>query len=108
MIIFHKNPKLIIRSSEPSLKRGLPKGYVNAIEQRLQQEYLLGAIIQCPDIRVQGFVNDLKQDSLARKIIDRAQNDPYVSPYSAISMLVINSVRPALRGYGLAMAPTRE
>jgi len=91
MIIFRKNPKLIIRSLEPSFKRGPPKGYVNAIERRLQYaESLLGAIIQCPDTGVQGLVNDLKQDSLAREIIDRVHNGPYVSSYSAMAMLVIN------------------
>ena len=87
MIIFHKNPKPIIRSLEPSFKRGPPKDYVNAIEHRLQQaESLLGAIIQCPDIGVQGFANDLKQDSLVREIIDRVHKSPYVSSYYATTM----------------------
>lgn len=64
----------------PSYKRGPPKGYIHAIEQRWHQvESLLGAILQCPDARVQEFVNDLKQDELAREIIDRVDMGPYVS-----------------------------
>jgi hypothetical protein len=65
----------------PSYKRGPPKGYIHAIEQRWHQvESLLGAILQCPDARVQTFVNDLKQDDLAREIIDRVDMGPYVRP----------------------------
>jgi len=65
----------------PSYKRGPPKGYIHAIEQRWHQvESLLGAILQCPDARVQSFVNDLKQDDLAREIIDRVDMGPYVRP----------------------------
>ncbi|GLB35813.1 putative fungal specific transcription factor [Lyophyllum shimeji] len=62
----------------PSYKRGPPKGYIHAIEQRWHQvESLLGAIIQCPDPRVQEFVADLRQDDLAREIIRRVDNGPY-------------------------------
>ncbi|KAF9469792.1 fungal-specific transcription factor domain-containing protein [Collybia nuda] len=62
----------------PSYKRGPPKGYIHAIEQRWHQvESLLGAIIQCPDPRVQGFVSDLRQDDLAREIIHRVDVGPY-------------------------------
>lgn len=63
----------------PSYKRGPPKGYIHAIEQRWHQvESLLGAILQCPDQRVQNLVNDLRQDDLAREIIDRVDLGPYV------------------------------
>ncbi|KAG5652448.1 hypothetical protein H0H81_004992 [Sphagnurus paluster] len=67
------------RSSRgPSYKRGPPKGYIHAIEQRWHQvESLLGAIIQCPDPRVQGIVYDLKQDDLAREILRRVDTGPY-------------------------------
>lgn len=62
----------------PSYKRGPPKGYIHAIEQHWRQvESLLGAILQCQDTRVQEFVNDLKQDDLAREIIDRVDMGPY-------------------------------
>ncbi|RDB29501.1 Nitrogen assimilation transcription factor nit-4 [Hypsizygus marmoreus] len=62
----------------PSYKRGPPKGYIHAIEQRWHQvESLLGAIVQCPDPRVQQIVSDLRQDDLAREIIRRVDNGPY-------------------------------
>lgn len=45
--------------SGPSYKRGPPKGYIHAIESRWHQvEALLGAILQCPDARVQSIVSD--------------------------------------------------
>ncbi|KAF8899084.1 fungal-specific transcription factor domain-containing protein [Infundibulicybe gibba] len=67
------------RSSRgPSYKRGPPKGYIHAIEQRWHQvEALLGAIIQCPDPRVQTIVSTLQQDNLAREIINRVDMGPY-------------------------------
>lgn len=62
----------------PSYKRGPPKGYIHAIEQRWHQvESLLGAILQCPDPRVKSIVSDLKQDDLAREILDRVDMGPY-------------------------------
>lgn len=62
----------------PSHKRGPPKGYIHAIEQRWHQvEALLGAIIQCSDPRVQTLVSDLRQDDLAREIIHRVDMGPY-------------------------------
>ncbi|EKM84077.1 hypothetical protein AGABI1DRAFT_117526 [Agaricus bisporus var. burnettii JB137-S8] len=67
-----------LTGTRPSYKRGPPKGYIHAIEQRWHQvESLLGAILQCPDARVQAFVNDLKQDDLASEIIDRVDMGPY-------------------------------
>ncbi|THV07451.1 hypothetical protein K435DRAFT_741751 [Dendrothele bispora CBS 962.96] len=62
----------------PSYKRGPPKGYIHAIEQRWHQvESLLGAILQCSDPRVQGVVADLRQDDLAREILARVDMGPY-------------------------------
>ncbi|KAF9567781.1 hypothetical protein CPC08DRAFT_739993 [Agrocybe pediades] len=62
----------------PSYKRGPPKGYIHAIEQRWHQvEALLGAILQCPDQRVQSVVSDLRQDDLAREILGRVDSGPY-------------------------------
>ncbi|KAF8808141.1 hypothetical protein BYT27DRAFT_7190259 [Phlegmacium glaucopus] len=62
----------------PSYKRGPPKGYIHAIEQRWHQvESLLGAILQCPDPRVQSIVYDLRQDDLAREILGRVDTGPY-------------------------------
>ncbi|KAF9055831.1 fungal-specific transcription factor domain-containing protein [Panaeolus papilionaceus] len=62
----------------PSYKRGPPKGYIHAIEQRWHQvEALLGSILQCPDPRVQSIVSDLRQDDLAREILGRVDSGPY-------------------------------
>ncbi|KAF9015674.1 fungal-specific transcription factor domain-containing protein [Cyathus striatus] len=62
----------------PSYKRGPPKGYIHAIEQRWHQvEALLGAVLQCLDPRVQTLIGDLRQDELAREILNRVDNGPY-------------------------------
>ncbi|KAI5898203.1 uncharacterized protein SCHCODRAFT_02611397 [Schizophyllum commune H4-8] len=62
----------------PSYKRGPPKGYIHAIEQRWHQvESLLGALIQCRDPKVQDLVQTMRQDELAREIIDRVDMGPY-------------------------------
>ena len=104
IITFRKTSKPITHSPGPSYKRGPPKGYIHAIEQHWRQvESLLGAILQCQDTRVQEFVNDLKQDDLAREIIDRVDMGPYVSSFSGI--LLVNSV--GLRsGSGRSTDPT--
>lgn len=78
--------------SGPSYKRGPPKGYINAIEQRLHQvEAILGAIIQSTDARSRGIVADLKTDPIAREIINRVDSGPYGSAARAGS----GSSRPA-------------
>lgn len=72
----------------PSYKRGPPKGYIHAIEQRWHQvEALLGSILQCPDPRVQSIVSDLRQDDLAREILGRVDSGPYVSLEIALPFL---------------------
>lgn len=38
----------------------------------------MGAILQCPDPRVQNIVSDLRQDDLAREILGRVDSGPYV------------------------------
>ncbi|KAK7007048.1 Zn(2)-C6 fungal-type domain-containing protein [Favolaschia claudopus] len=59
----------------PSYKRGPPKGYIHAIESRWHQvEALLGALLQCPDSRVQSI---LRTDELARDILGRVDAGPY-------------------------------
>ncbi|KAF5385325.1 hypothetical protein D9615_001196 [Tricholomella constricta] len=71
-------PGTLLEWETTCYKRGPPKGYIHAIEQRWHQvESLLGAIIQCPDPRVQGIVSNLRQDDLAREIIRRVDNGPY-------------------------------
>jgi hypothetical protein len=72
-------PYLIITLG-PSYKRGPPKGYIHAIEQRWHQvESLLGAIVACQDPRTQAIVSELKKDDLARGILDRVDAGPFVS-----------------------------
>ncbi|KAJ7246249.1 fungal-specific transcription factor domain-containing protein [Mycena haematopus] len=62
----------------PSYKRGPPKGYIHAIESRWHQvEALLGAILQCPEPRVQSIISDLRTDELAREILGRVDAGPY-------------------------------
>ncbi|KAL0951642.1 hypothetical protein HGRIS_008322 [Hohenbuehelia grisea] len=62
----------------PSYKRGPPKGYIHAIEQRWHQvEALLGSVLQCRDPGVQGVVADLRRDDLAREILNRVDTGPY-------------------------------
>ncbi|KAL1671763.1 fungal-specific transcription factor domain-containing protein [Schizophyllum commune] len=65
-------------SIDPYFKRGPPKGYIHAIEQRWHQvEALLGAIVQCRDPKVQDLVQTMRQDELACEIIDRVDMGPY-------------------------------
>jgi hypothetical protein len=66
--------------SGPSYKRGPPKGYIQAIEQRWHQvESLLGAVLSCPDTRVRQVIADIRQDDLAREILNRVDTGPFVS-----------------------------
>ncbi|KAF9225551.1 hypothetical protein BS17DRAFT_751446 [Gyrodon lividus] len=62
----------------PSYKRGPPKGYIQAIEQRWHQvESLVGALLACPDRRVQDLLADIRQDDLAREILNRVDTGPF-------------------------------
>lgn len=80
---YHARSPSFALVSGPSYKRGPPKGYIRAIEMRWHQvESLLGAIIQCNDPRVQSVVSDLRQDGLAREILNRVDMGPYVCPLS--------------------------
>ena len=63
----------------PSYKRGPPKGYINAIEQRMQHfEALLGVIMQTSDPRALNLIADLRQDELARSILNRVDAGRFV------------------------------
>ncbi|KAF8445677.1 fungal-specific transcription factor domain-containing protein [Boletus edulis BED1] len=62
----------------PSYKRGPPKGYIQAIEQRWHQvESLLGSLLACPDSRVQSLLADIRQDELAGEILNRVETGPF-------------------------------
>ncbi|KAI0308118.1 fungal-specific transcription factor domain-containing protein [Multifurca ochricompacta] len=62
----------------PSFKRGPPKGYIHAIEQRWHQvESVLGAILASTDPNVQVLINNLRKDDLARDILSRVDSGPF-------------------------------
>lgn len=64
----------------PSYKRGPPKGYINAIEQRLHQvEAVFGVLVSARDERSQSIINDLRKDPMAKEIISRVEAGPYGS-----------------------------
>ncbi|KAI0268349.1 hypothetical protein BC834DRAFT_968540 [Gloeopeniophorella convolvens] len=64
----------------PSHKRGPPKGYIHAIERRLQQvEALMGTITGSADPRAQSLLQDLSEDPLARQIINTVNHGPFGS-----------------------------
>lgn len=64
----------------PSFKRGPPKGYIHAIEQRWHQvESILGAILSSKDPHVQALINNLRKDKLACDILGRVDSGPFVS-----------------------------
>jgi hypothetical protein len=59
--------------------RSLSEGYIHAIEQRWHQvESLLGAIIACPNYRVQEMIAGLREDDIACDIINRVDKGPFV------------------------------
>ncbi|KAF8215918.1 fungal-specific transcription factor domain-containing protein [Mycena galopus ATCC 62051] len=64
----------------PSYKRGPPKGYIHAIESRWHQvEALLGAVLQCPDPRVQNIISDASGQlhPIFSQILGRVDAGPY-------------------------------
>ncbi|KIJ54067.1 hypothetical protein M422DRAFT_42332 [Sphaerobolus stellatus SS14] len=62
----------------PVHKRGPPKGYLSALEQRLNDaEALLGALICSKDPRASTLITDLSKDSLAQSIIHRVSNSEF-------------------------------
>ncbi|RDX55415.1 hypothetical protein OH76DRAFT_738956 [Lentinus brumalis] len=64
--------------TDPSHKRGPPKGYILALERRLHQvEALLGTIIGSEDPRARGLVQDLTRDKLANHIIQKVNVGPF-------------------------------
>ncbi|KAF8260725.1 fungal-specific transcription factor domain-containing protein [Lactarius quietus] len=64
----------------PSFKRGPPKGYIHAIEQRWHQvESVLGAILTSTDPYVQVLIDNLRKDDLARDILGRVDSGPFGS-----------------------------
>ncbi len=71
---------LTLSRTGPSFKRGPPKGYIHAIEQRWHQvESILGAILSSKDPHVNALINNLRRDNLARDILSRVDLGPFVS-----------------------------
>ncbi|EPQ54209.1 hypothetical protein GLOTRDRAFT_122008 [Gloeophyllum trabeum ATCC 11539] len=62
----------------PTYKRGPPKGYLHAIEQRwYQAETILGAILASPDPRAREIISALQKDDLAREVLNRVDIGPF-------------------------------
>ncbi|CCM04446.1 uncharacterized protein FIBRA_06626 [Fibroporia radiculosa] len=60
----------------PSFKRGPPKGYIHAIEQRWHQvECILATIMVTP--QAQDIISELRSDPFSRAILDRVESGPY-------------------------------
>ncbi|KAI0658557.1 hypothetical protein C8Q70DRAFT_917067 [Cubamyces menziesii] len=69
---------VVYSSTDPSHKRGPPKGYILALERRLHQvEALLGTIIGSDDPRARSLVQDLSRDKLASHIIQKVHVGPF-------------------------------
>ncbi|KDQ57049.1 hypothetical protein JAAARDRAFT_194232 [Jaapia argillacea MUCL 33604] len=65
----------------PTYKRGPPKGYLHAVEQRwYQAETILGAILASPDGRARDIVSALQLDPLAREVLNRIDVGPFAGP----------------------------
>jgi hypothetical protein len=97
----------------PSFKRGPPKGYIHAIEQRWHQvESVLGAILSSKDPHVQALINNLRKDKLARDILSRVDSGPFVSIscYSirTIGLLNNSAVQGPTGRLNLSSAMTKE
>ncbi|EIW61386.1 uncharacterized protein TRAVEDRAFT_44201 [Trametes versicolor FP-101664 SS1] len=64
--------------TDPTHKRGPPKGYILALERRLHQvEALLGTIISSDDPRARSLVQDLSRDKLANHVINKVHVGPF-------------------------------
>ncbi|OCH89005.1 hypothetical protein OBBRIDRAFT_794671 [Obba rivulosa] len=64
--------------SDPTFRRGPPKGYIKALEHRLHQmESMLAAIMSCEDGRATSIISDLRKDQLANDILKRVDSGPF-------------------------------
>lgn len=63
---------------EHNYQRGPPKGYIRALEQRLQlAESILGSVIASEDPASRSLVNNLRRDPIAHSIVDRVSHGIY-------------------------------
>lgn len=69
----------------PTHKRGPPKGYIHALEQRWYlAESILGAVLASPDPRAQSVVSTLRQDELAHEVLNKVDIGPFGSTGRAL------------------------
>ena len=62
----------------PNFKRGPPKGYIQALEHRLQLvETVLSAIITSDEPSSKSIVNSLSKDSVARNVMEFVHYGPF-------------------------------
>ncbi|KAH9937305.1 fungal-specific transcription factor domain-containing protein [Fomitopsis serialis] len=93
-------------SRGPSFKRGPPKGYIHAIEQRWHQvECILGSIMAAP--QAEGIVSELRGDPMARTILDRVESGPY-GPHNRGQQSATNSENFYATIMGTTESPARE
>jgi len=65
-------------SEGPEHKRGPPRGYLHALEDRLQgSEALLGVILSLPDQHVQQVLSALSHNSQANEILSRVDHSAF-------------------------------
>ena len=70
---------MLARLQALATSRGPPEGYINAIEQHMQHlEALLGVIMQTSDPRALNLIADLRQDELARSMLNRVDAGRFV------------------------------
>ncbi|TFK49983.1 hypothetical protein OE88DRAFT_1736281 [Heliocybe sulcata] len=70
----------------PTHKRGPPKGYIHALEQRWYlAESMLGAVLASPDPRAQAVISTLRQDALAREVLNKIDIGPFGSTGRAMN-----------------------
>ncbi|KDQ59905.1 hypothetical protein JAAARDRAFT_77811 [Jaapia argillacea MUCL 33604] len=95
-----------LRHQGPLHKRGPPKGYVKALERRLQEvEGLLRAIIGSQDFRAQSLVADLRQDPTRLQVIEMIERGPFGSD-DGEAPLASTSTKKQLLDYILQGAPS--
>ncbi|KDQ59891.1 hypothetical protein JAAARDRAFT_56822 [Jaapia argillacea MUCL 33604] len=90
----------------PLHKRGPPKGYVKALERRLQEvEGLLRAIIGSQDVGAQSLIADLRRDPTKLQVIEMIEQGPFGSDDGG-ALRASTSTKKEMLDYILQGAPT--
>lgn len=91
----------------PSFKRGPPKGYIHAIEQRWHQvECILATLMALP--RAQDIISDVRRDAFARDILDKVESGPYVRLAVFIPLYVLTHKQGAIGRLQTSIAPGQD